>query len=114
MLSIHILLEGTGQTAGHIHVLRMNDQQLPKVLHRQLAEGKQSVRRPKLCFKDNLKSTSKNFEIPSDNWEALASGFYTWQSLTSQGAVAAEQCCRAAGEVNRQLGKQKLLVTLPS
>ena len=72
MPSMHTLL-GKAQARWAGHVLRMNDQRIPKVLlYGELAEGKRQVGRPKLRFKDNLKATLKSLEVPVGTWEDIA------------------------------------------
>jgi len=98
MPSIHTLLErAKARWAGH--VLRMNDQRILKMLlYGELAEGKRQVRRPKLRFKDNFKTTLKGLEIPVEAWEDLASNRPSWRSLVSRGAKSAEQRRRATAK----------------
>ena len=56
------------------HVLRMDDECLPKcLLFGELIQGKRSIRGQKKHFKDTLKASLKDFSIDPDVWENLAS-----------------------------------------
>ena len=55
------------------HVIRMPDERLPKeVFYRELQEGKRSHGGQKKCYKDTLKASLKDFEIPMGSWEHTA------------------------------------------
>ena len=107
MPSMHtLLLKAQARWAGH--VLRMNDQRIPKVLlYGELAEGKRQVGRPKLRFKDNLKATLKSLEVPVGTWEDFALDRPSWRSLISRGAKSAEQQRRASAENKRAARKAR-------
>ena len=53
------------------HVLRMDDEHLPK-LFSELTEGKTSIGGKKKHLKDTLKASPKDVFIDSDIWENLA------------------------------------------
>ena len=52
----------------------MSDEHLPKrLLYGELLVGKCPVGRPKMQFKDTLKTSQKDLEIPVKTWKSLAS-----------------------------------------
>ena len=54
------------------HVTRMPDERLPKkVLYGELQEGKRSQGGQKKRYKDTLKASLKDFNIPTEFWERL-------------------------------------------
>ena len=56
------------------HVYRMNEGRIPKhLLNGELVQGKRSVGRPKLRFKDVVKRDMQAISLPVDSWESLAS-----------------------------------------
>ena len=55
------------------HVTRMPDERLPKkVLYGELQEGKRSQGGQKKRYKDTLKASLKDFNIPIESWEQAA------------------------------------------
>ena len=56
------------------HIIRMPDVRLPKktVFYRELQEGKGSQGDQKKRYKDTLKASLKDFEIPMGSWEQTA------------------------------------------
>ena len=73
MPSIHTLLSKV-QVKWAGHVSYMSDECLPKrLLYGELLVGKCPVGRPKMQFKDSLKMSLKDLEIPVEAWESLAS-----------------------------------------
>ena len=55
------------------HVIRMSDARLPKkVFYGELQEGKRSQGGQKKRYKDTLKASLKDFEIPMGSWEQTA------------------------------------------
>ena len=73
MLSIHTLLS-KAQVRWVGHVSCMSDEHLQKrLLYGELLVGKCPVGRPKMHFKDRLKMSLKDLEIPVETWERLAS-----------------------------------------
>ena len=55
------------------HLVRMPDHRLPKILlYGELEKGKRSQGGQKKCYKDQLKTSLKAFEIDQDTWEELA------------------------------------------
>ena len=93
MLSIHTLLSKV-QVRWMGHVSHMNDEHLPKrLLYGELITGKCPVGRPKVQFKDSMKMSLKDLEIPVKTWERLATDQVRWQEQISRGGMAAESHC---------------------
>ena len=68
------------------HVLRMDDERIPKVLmYSQLDQGHRNVGRPWLRYKDKLKSNLSAVGIPHNNFEQVASNRSKWRSLCHNG-----------------------------
>ena len=73
------------------HVIRMPDKRLPKKVFRgELKEGKRSQGGQKKRYKDTLKASLKDFDIPMEPWEATAQQRSKWQGLINKGAVLYE------------------------
>ena len=73
MPSIYTLLS-KAQVRWVGHVSCISNEHLPKrLLYGKLLVGKCPVDRPKMHFKDSLKMSLKNLEIPVKTWERLAS-----------------------------------------
>ena len=90
MLSIHTLLSKV-QVRWAGHVLHMSNEHLPnRLLLWQTACRETPVGRPKMWFKDSLKMSLKDLEIPVETLEGLASNQVRWWGQISRGAVAAE------------------------
>ena len=71
MQSVHTLLK-LAQLRWTGHVTRMPDERLPKkVLYGELQEGKRSQGGQKKRYKDTLKASLKDFNIPIESWEQL-------------------------------------------
>ena len=72
MQSLHTLLK-FAQLRWTGHVTRMPDERLPKkVLSDELQEGKRSQGGQKKRYKDTLKASLKDFNIPIESWEQAA------------------------------------------
>ena len=72
MQSVHTLLK-LAQLRWTGHVTRMPDERLPKkVLYGELQEGKRSQGGQKKRYKDTLKASLKDFNIPTESWEQAA------------------------------------------
>ena len=72
MQSVHTLLK-LAQLIWTGRVTRMPDEPLPKkVLYGELQEGKRSQGDQKKRYKDTLKASVKDFNIPSESWERAA------------------------------------------
>ena len=86
MQSIHTLvklahLRWTG------HVTRMSDEHLPKkILYGELQAGKRSHKGQKKRYKDTLKASLKDFNIPTESWEQIAQDRTKWRGLIKRGA----------------------------
>ena len=73
------------------HVSCMSSEHLPKRLpYGELLVGKCPVGRPKMHFKDSLKMSMKDLEIPIKTWERLASNQVRWWGQISRGVMAAD------------------------
>ena len=90
MPSIYTLLSKV-QVRWARHVSHMNNEHLPKRLpYDTLLVGKHPVGRPKMHFKDSLKMSLKDLEIPVETWERLVSNWVRWQGQVSRGVMAAK------------------------
>ena len=66
------------------HVIRMPDERLPKkVFYRELQEGKRSQGGQKKRYKDTLKASLKDFDIPMGSWEQTAQERSKWREQLS-------------------------------
>ena len=74
------------------HVIRMSDERLPKkVLYGELQEGKRSQSGEKKRYKDTLKASLKDFDIPIGSWEQTAQERSKWRGLINKGAALYEK-----------------------
>ena len=86
MQSIHNLLK-LAQLRWTGHVTRMPDARLPKkILYRELQVGKRSHGGQKKLYKDTLKASLKDFNIPTETWEQIAQVRTRWRGLIKTGA----------------------------
>ena len=68
------------------HVTRMDDSRLPKQLfHAELSTGKRHKGGQRKRYKDVLKSTLKAYNIPVDEWQALAQDRPAWRAAICKG-----------------------------
>ena len=68
------------------HVVRMNDDRLPKQLfYGELASGKRPRHKPKKRFKDCLKNTMKDLDINHEIWEETARNRAAWRTEVKKG-----------------------------
>ena len=74
------------------HVIRMDDTRLPKqLLYGELSSGLRKVGGQKKRHKDHIKAVLKNFEIPPERLESLATDRSGWRSKCHEGARKSEQ-----------------------
>ena len=86
MQSIHTLLK-LAQLRWTGHVTRMPDERLPKkILYGELQVGKRSHGGQKKRYKDTLKASLKDFNIPTESWEQIAQDRTKWGGLIRRGA----------------------------
>ena len=72
MQSVHTLLK-LAQLRWTGHVTRMHDERLAKkILYGELQVGKRSLDGQKKRYKDTLKASLKDFNIPTESWEQIA------------------------------------------
>ena len=65
----------------------MPDERLPKrILYRELQVGKRSHGGQKKRYKDTLKASLKDFNIPTESWEQNAQDRAKWRGLIIRGA----------------------------
>ena len=70
------------------HVIRMPDERLPKkVVYGELQEGKRSQGVQKKRYKDTLKASLKDFDIPVGFGEQTAQERSKWRGLINKGAA---------------------------
>ena len=70
------------------HVTRMPDKRLPKkVFYGELQEGKRSQGSEKKCYKDTLKASLKDFDIPIGSWEKTAQERSNRRGLINKGVT---------------------------
>ena len=83
MQSVHILLK-LAQLRWTGHLTRMTDERLPKkILCGELQVGKRSHGDQKKRYKDTLKASLKDFNIPTESWEQDRT---KWRGLIRRGA----------------------------
>ena len=86
MQSVHTLLK-LAQLRWAGHVTRMHEERLPKkILYGELEMGKRSHGGQKKRYKDTLKASLKDFNIPTESWEQIAQDRATWRDLIRRGA----------------------------
>ena len=84
--SVHTLLK-LAQLRWAGHVTRMPEERLPKkILYGELEMGKRSHGGQKKRYKDTLKASLKNFNIPTESWEQIAQDQAKWRGLIRRGA----------------------------
>ena len=86
MQSVHTL-QKFAQLRWTGHVTRMPDERFPKkILYGELQVGKRSHGGQKKRYKDTLKASLKDFNIPSESWEQIAQDRTKWRGLIKKGA----------------------------
>ena len=66
---------------------RMHDERLPKkVLYKELQEGNRLQCGQNKRYKDTLKASHKDFNIPTESWEQAAQDRTKWRCLINKGA----------------------------
>ena len=90
MQSVHTFLK-LAQLRWTGHVTRMPDECLPKkILYGELQVGKHSHGDKKKRYKDTLKASLKDFNIPTESWEQIAQNRAKWRGLIRRGAGESE------------------------
>ena len=112
MQSVHTLLK-LAQLRWTGHVTRMPDERLPKkVLYGELQEGKRSQGGQKKRYKDTLKASLKDFNIPIESWEQAAQDRTKWRCLINKGASQFEE--KRICEAERKRKERKARAKEPS
>ena len=108
MQSIHTLLK-LAQLRWTGHVTRMPDERLPKkILYGELQVGKRSHGGQKKRYKDTLKASLKDFNIPTESWEQIAQDRTKWRGLIKRGAGEYEAKRISEAERNVHSGKPEI------
>ena len=85
MQSVHTLLK-LAQLSQTGHVTRMPDEHLPKkILYGELQVGIGSHGGQKKQYKDTLKASLKDFNIPTESWEQITQDQAKWRGLIRRG-----------------------------
>ena len=112
MQSIRTLLK-LAQLRWTGHVTRMPDERLPKkVLYGELQEGKRPQGGQKKCYKDTLKASLKDLNIPTESWVQAAQVRTKWRCLVNKGASQFE--AKRFSEAERKRKERKARVKGPS
>ena len=86
MQSVHTLLK-LAQLRWTGHVTKMPNEHLPKkIFYGELQAGKRSYGGQKKRYKDTLKASLKDFNLPSESWEQIAQDRTKWRGLIRRGA----------------------------
>ena len=87
----------------------MPDERLPKkILYGELQVGKRSHGGQKKRYKDTLKASLKDFNIPTESWKQIAKDRTKWRGLIKRGAGNTEQKESAKPSRNVHSGKPEL------
>ena len=112
MQSVHTLLK-LAQLRWTSHVTRMTDERLPKkVLYGELQEGKCSQGGQKKRYKDTLKASLKDFNIPTESWEQAAQDRTKWRCFINKGSSQFE--AKTICEAERKRKERKARAKEPS
>ena len=88
----------------------MPDEHLPKkILYGELQVGKPSHGGQKKRYKDTLKTSLKDFNIPTESWEQIAQDRTKWRGLIRRGAGEYE--AKRISEAEQKRGQQKANAT---
>ena len=91
------------------YVTRMPDERLPKkILHGELQVGKCSHGGQKKRYKDTLKASLKDFNIPTESWEQIAQDRTKWRGLIKGELVNTKQKKSAKPSRKVHSGKPEL------
>ena len=105
MQSEHTLLK-LAQLRWTGHVTRMLDEHLPeKILYGELQVGKCSHGGQKKRYKDTLKVSLKDFNIPTESWEQIAQDRAKWRDLIRRGAGEYE--AKRIGKAEQKCAQRK-------
>ena len=86
MQSVHALLK-LAQLRWTGHVIRMPEERLPKkILYGELEMGKRFHGGQKKRYKDTLKASLKDFNIPTGSWDQIVQDLAKWRGLIRRGA----------------------------
>ena len=110
MQSVHTLLK-LAQLRWTGHVTRMPDERLPrKILYGELQVGKRSHGGQKKRYKETLKASLKDFNIPTESWEQIVQDRTKWRGLIRRGRGAGEYEAKRISEPEqkRECGKPEL------
>ena len=111
MQSVHTLLK-LAQLRCTGHVTRMPEERLPtKNFCGELEMSKRSHSGQKKRYKDTLKASLKDFNIPTESWEQIAQDRAKWQGLIRRGASEYELKRISEAEQKRAQRKAKAKAT---
>ena len=105
MQSVHILLK-LAQLRWTGYVTRMPEERLPKkLLYGDLEMGKRSHGGQKKRYKDTLKASLKDFNLPTESWEQIAQDRAKWRGLIKRGA--SEYVAKRISEAEQKRAQRK-------
>ena len=108
MQSVHTFLK-LAQLRWTGHVIRMPEERLPKkILYGELEMGKRSHGGQKKRYKDTLKASLKDFNIPTELWEQIAQDRAKWRGLIRRGASEYEAKRMSEAEQKRAQCKARV------
>ena len=87
----------------------MPEERLPKkILYGELEMGKRSHGGQKKRYKDTLKASFKDFNIPTESWEQIAQNRAKWRGLIRKGASEHEAKRISEAEQKRASAKPEI------